>query len=149
MRRPKLIPPRLLRENANFRRYYVGQSVSLLGDQIAGIALPLTAILTLDAGPGQVAALGVAFLIPNLLFALHAGVWIDRRGTPHTDALHLIERITRVDYNTLKYEATIDDPKAYTKQWTGGHLIYWTPDEDFEEYFCQGNNRDADHLVGQ
>ena len=80
VRRPKLVPPGLLRENANFRRYYVGQSVSLLGDQIAGIALPLTAILTLNAGPGQVAAIGVAYLIPNLLFALHAGVWIDRRG---------------------------------------------------------------------
>ena len=75
--------------------------------------------------------------------------WFARAGYPHTESLHLIERITRVDYNTLKYEATIDDPKAYTKPWTGGHLIYWTPDEDFEEYFCQGNNRDSEHLVGQ
>ena len=75
--------------------------------------------------------------------------WFARAGYPHTESLHLIERITRVDYNTLKYEATIDDPKAYTKPWTGGHLIYWTPDEDFEEYFCQDNNRDADHLVGK
>ncbi len=75
--------------------------------------------------------------------------WFARAGYPHTESLHLIERITRLDYNTLKYEATIDDPKAYTKPWSGGHLIYWVPDEDFEEYFCQGNNRDADHLVGQ
>ena len=75
--------------------------------------------------------------------------WFARAGYPHTESLHLTERITRVDYNTLKYEATIDDPKAYTKPWTGGHYIYWTPDEDFEEYFCQGNNRDAEHLVGQ
>ncbi len=75
--------------------------------------------------------------------------WFARAGYPHTEALHLIERITRVDYDTLKYEATIDDPKAYTKPWTGGHLIYFVPDEDFEEYFCQGNNRDAEHLVGQ
>jgi MFS family permease len=80
VRRAKLVPPRLLRENANFRRYYVGQSVSLLGDQIAGIALPLTAVLVLDATPGQMGALTFAFLIPNLLFSLHAGVWIDRRG---------------------------------------------------------------------
>lgn len=75
--------------------------------------------------------------------------WFARAGYPHTEALHLIERISRPDYNTLKYEVTIDDPKAYTKPWTGGHYIYWTPDEDFEEYFCQGNNRDAEHLVGQ
>jgi hypothetical protein len=75
--------------------------------------------------------------------------WFARAGYPHTESLHLTERISRPDYNTLKYEVTIDDPKAYTKPWTGGHYIYWTPDEDFEEYFCQGNNRDADHLVGQ
>ena len=72
-----------------------------------------------------------------------------RFGLPHTDALHLIERISRPDYNTLKYEATIDDPKTYTKPWSGGHIIDWHPGEDFEEYFCQDNNRDAEHLVGQ
>ena len=47
--------------------------------------------------------------------------WMTRFGLPHTDALHLVERISRPDYNTLKYEATIDDPKAYTRPWSGGH----------------------------
>ena len=75
--------------------------------------------------------------------------WFARAGYPHTESLHLTERISRPDYNTLKYEATIDDPKTYTKSWTGGHYIYWVPDEDFEEYFCQDNNRDPSHLVGQ
>ena len=40
-----------------------------------------------------------------------------RFGLPHTDALHLIERISRPDYNTLKYEATIDDPQTFTRPW--------------------------------
>src|SRR5215471_7279360 len=75
--------------------------------------------------------------------------WMVRAGLPHTDALHLIERISRPDYNTLKYEATIDDPKTYTKPWTGGWTIPWHLGEDFPEYFCQDNNRDAEHLVGQ
>jgi MFS family permease len=74
-----VIPP-LLRENANFRRYFIGQSVSLLGDQVSLIALPLTAVLALHASAGQMGALTTAYLIPNLLFSLHAGVWIDRRG---------------------------------------------------------------------
>jgi hypothetical protein len=74
--------------------------------------------------------------------------WMSRSGLPHTDALHLIEHISRPDYNTLKYEATIDDPKAYTAQWSGGWTIPWTAGEDFDEYFCQDNNRDAEHLVG-
>jgi len=80
VRRAKLVPPRLLRENANFRRFFVGQSISLLGDQISGIALPLTAVLALHAGAAQVAALSTAYLVPNLLFSLHTGVWVDRRG---------------------------------------------------------------------
>jgi len=50
----------------------------MLGDQIASIALPLTAVLALDATPGQMGALTTAYLLPNLIFSLHAGVWIDR-----------------------------------------------------------------------
>jgi MFS family permease len=73
------IPP-LLRENANFRRYYTGASISLLGDQITTIALPLTAVIALHASAAQMGALTTAYLVPNLLFSLHAGVWIDRRG---------------------------------------------------------------------
>jgi MFS family permease len=73
------IPP-LLRENANFRRYFAGQSISLLGDQITTIALPLTAVIALHASAAQMGVLTTAYLIPNLLFSLHAGAWIDRRG---------------------------------------------------------------------
>jgi MFS family permease len=74
-----VIPP-LLRENKNFRRYFVGQSISMVGDQVSLIALPLTAVLALHATPGQMGALLTAALIPNLIFSLHAGVWVDRRG---------------------------------------------------------------------
>ena len=73
-----MIPP-LLRQQL-FRRYWVGQTVSLFGDQVTLIALPLTAVLILDAGPAQMGYLVAAELAPNLLFSLHAGAWIDRRG---------------------------------------------------------------------
>jgi MFS family permease len=72
--------PRLLRDNANFRRYFVGQSVSLIGDQVSIIALPLTAVLALHASAAQMGALTTAYLLPNLLLSLHAGVWVDRSG---------------------------------------------------------------------
>jgi hypothetical protein len=49
--------------------------------------------------------------------------WLDRAGHPHSDALHLVERIRRLDHNTLEIDLTIDDPKAYTRPW-GGQLIY-------------------------
>ncbi len=76
----RLRVPGLLRENANFRRYFIGQSVSLLGDQVSTIALPLTAVLALHASAGQMGALTTVYLLPNLLLSLHAGVWVDRSG---------------------------------------------------------------------
>jgi MFS family permease len=74
-----VLPP-LLRENANFRRYFIGQAVSLVGDQVTLIALPLTAVLALHASAGQMGALTTMALVPNLIFSLHAGSWVDRRG---------------------------------------------------------------------
>jgi len=44
--------------------------------------------------------------------------WIDREGHPHSDALHLVERIRRLNQNSLEYQVTIDDPKAYKQTWT-------------------------------
>src|SRR6187399_1296783 len=46
------------------------------------------------------------------------GTWIDYYGHPHTRLLHVVERIARPDKATLRYEATIDDPGAYTRPWT-------------------------------
>lgn len=72
------IPP-LLRDRA-FRRYWSGQSVSMFGDQISSIVLPLVAVLTLHASPAQMGLLVALEWLPSLLFALHAGAWVDRRG---------------------------------------------------------------------
>jgi hypothetical protein len=74
--------------------------------------------------------------------------WIDREGTPHTDKLHLIERITRPDYNTLQYELTVDDPGAYTATWTGGFLLRWNAGTELFEYVCQDNNRSPEGMTG-
>jgi MFS family permease len=74
-----LVPP-LLRENVQFRRFWSGQAVSLFGDQVTMIALPLVAVLALDADAAQMGYLVAAELAPNLLFSLHAGAWVDRRG---------------------------------------------------------------------
>lgn len=73
------LPP-LLRDNVPFRRFWIAQTVSLVGDQITLIALPLVAVLALDATPAQMGYLFAAELAPNLLLALHAGAWVDRRG---------------------------------------------------------------------
>ncbi len=72
------VPP-LLRQTA-FRRYWSAQSISLAGDQVSSIALPLTAVLALHASPAEMGYLSAFIWLPSLLFALHAGAWVDRRG---------------------------------------------------------------------
>ncbi len=68
------------------------------------------------------------------------GTWLDGWGHPHTDLLHVIEHITRPSKNTLHYEATIDDPGAYTKPWTVAWNIPWRAGLELQEYICQENN---------
>jgi MFS family permease len=67
----------LLRER-EFRLFWSGQTISLVGDQITLLALPLTAVLLLDANAAQMGYLGAATLMPHLLFSLPAGVWLER-----------------------------------------------------------------------
>ena len=75
----RLIPP-LLAENREFRRFWAGQIISLFGDQVTLLALPLIGVLLLRADARQMGYLLAAGLVPNLLFALHAGSWVDRNG---------------------------------------------------------------------
>jgi hypothetical protein len=65
--------------------------------------------------------------------------WLTSGGLPHTEALHLVERFTRQDLNTLKYEVTVDDPRTYTRSWSGGWTIRWVPEQEIQEYFCEEN----------
>ena len=69
----------LLRDMA-FRRFWIGQTVSLVGDQVSLFAVPLTAVLVLSANATQMGLLTAAGLLPSLLFSLAAGGAIDRRG---------------------------------------------------------------------
>ena len=64
--------------HGDFLRLWGAQSVSQFGTQVTLLALPLVAILTLDASTFEVAVLGAMDFLPFLLFALPAGVWVDR-----------------------------------------------------------------------
>jgi hypothetical protein len=75
------------------------------------------------------------------------GFWISR-GIPTTERLHMIERFTRTDSNTMKYEVTIDDPGAYTAPWTAGFLLSWNQGVELFEYICQENNFASQLMLG-
>ena len=72
--------PQLLRRAGAFRWYWVGQTVSLFGDQITYVAVPLVAVLYLHASPAEMGYLVAAAWLPYLLFALQAGALVDRYG---------------------------------------------------------------------
>lgn len=65
-------------QNGDFLRLWSAQTISQFGSQISGLALPLVAILLLDASAFEVAALGVVEYLPFTLFSLPAGAWVDR-----------------------------------------------------------------------
>src|ERR1700753_4163935 len=54
--------------------------VAWFGGQVSAVAVPLTAVLVLHAGPVGMGSLTALQWLPSLLFGLHAGAWVDRRG---------------------------------------------------------------------
>jgi hypothetical protein len=65
--------------------------------------------------------------------------WFSNGGLPHTDKLSLVERFSRPNLDTLRYEVTINDPGAYTKPWSSGWELKWVGGEELPVYFCQDN----------
>ncbi len=55
---------------------------------------------------------------------LHPGTWLDRSGNHHSDQLHVVERYTLMSPNHIQYEATLTDPKTYTKPWKISMPLY-------------------------
>jgi hypothetical protein len=73
---------------------------------------------------------------------LHDKFWLDSAGTPHTEKLHLVERWTRIDFNTLRRDVTIDDPGAFTKPFTVTFTAKLSePGSEIMEYICIENNQ--------
>lgn len=64
---------------------------------------------------------------------------LDPVGTPHSDALHVIERIRRVDKDTLEVTVEFDDPKTFTRKWTARTAFKAVNDWQIQESFCENN----------
>jgi hypothetical protein len=70
--------------------------------------------------------------------------WLAGTGTFHTDALHTVERFTRVDKDRINYEITMEDPNVLTKPWTLQSSLMLREGTRLEEYTCAENNIDPD-----
>jgi hypothetical protein len=71
--------------------------------------------------------------------------WFDRAGNFHSDALHVVERYTPMGADHLQYEATVDDPKVFTRPWTMRMPLYRKKDEGAQalEFECYAYARDT------
>jgi hypothetical protein len=70
--------------------------------------------------------------------------WLDRAGHPHSQDLHVVERIRRPDHDTLQVAVTMEDPKAYTKPWGGTVTFKLRAGWNITEMICEDNvNFDA------
>ena len=67
--------------------------------------------------------------------------WLDMGGTFHSDALHIVERYTATDTQTIAYEATLEDSKVFTRPWKIA-FEFKRPEKGYEiyEYACHEGN---------
>jgi hypothetical protein len=69
------------------------------------------------------------------------------KGIPQSEALHVIERFTRVDADNIQYEVTIDDPNVYTKPWKVTFPLSKDPDAQLFEYACHEGNHAMTNIL--
>jgi hypothetical protein len=80
---------------------------------------------------------------------LREGTWLDRNGSPISDAAKMTERYRRVNFGRLNIELTIDDPKVYTRPWTVTLVQRIVLDTELLDYHCNDNEKSAPHMVGK
>jgi len=69
------------------------------------------------------------------------------KGILQTESLHVVERFTPIDANTIDYEATIDDPKMFTRPWTISIPLHRDPSYRIYEYACHEGNRSVGNIL--
>ena len=80
---------------------------------------------------------------------LNDRTWLDSAGNAHSDQMHVVERFTPTDERTIKYEATIEDPKAYTRPWKVAFSFNrnMQPNYEIMEFACIEGNTDVSHYT--
>jgi hypothetical protein len=69
------------------------------------------------------------------------------KGIPQTQNLHVVERFTRVNADTIQYEATIDDPEVYARPWKVAIPLERDPGYQIFEYACHEGNHAVENVL--
>ena len=80
---------------------------------------------------------------------LHDGTWLDRKGSPMTDAAKVTEKFRRVNYGRLEVEVTVNDLKAYTRPWSITLNQDILLNTELLDYHCLDKEKDTVHLVSK
>jgi hypothetical protein len=73
--------------------------------------------------------------------------WVDRGGLPHSEQLHVTERIRRPSHDMLEIHFTIEDPKTYIKPWVGVRIYQLQPKWNIKEFICLDNIAYNDEFI--
>jgi hypothetical protein len=73
--------------------------------------------------------------------------WLDRGGLPHSEQLHVTERIRRPSHDALEIHFTIEDPKTYIKPWVGVRIYKLQPNWNIKEFICLDNIAYNDEFI--
>lgn len=87
---------------------------------------------------------GDTLVVDTIGFNDRSWLW---NGAPHTEALHVIERFTRVDLATMRLEVTMEDPGALAAPWQLAMTWRFAPGEEVLEYICNDNNLYFDNIA--
>jgi hypothetical protein len=79
----------------------------------------------------------------------NAKPWFDQAANFYSNAVHMVERFTLVDPNTIHYQVTLDDPQVYTRPWTMAFPLRRNTQKGFEllEEACHEGERNTDPLI--
>jgi hypothetical protein len=74
---------------------------------------------------------------------MRGDTWYDRTGAPHSDKVHLVERMRKTSPNEIELVMTIEDPVAFTKPWVVTRHYKREPTWEIMEFVCTENNRNV------
>src|SRR4051812_2815617 len=112
-----------------FRRMWTADTISMLGSNVSGFALPVIAVTALGATTGQMGLLQALHMVPVLLFGLLAGVWVDRLNVQRLlIALDLIAAALMAVVPVAYWLGFLSLPMLYALELAFGFLSpFWYP----------------------